>query len=518
MGNNANDPLLPVTPRPHTREAFLGHLLRVSEDNGYPTPEWILTVAGLSEKERRRCHVPLGKVAPVLNRSPEEFKYNAWAPASVSGHDSASLRGHSFLARSLCLQHPKVCPECIEEKGFIRASWDIGFMVGCPRHNRLLVWSCPECGKRLGWKRQGQLICTCGGDMRTAPRVEMSASLVELLTFIERRFYGDDTKVLYPKRRLPLYNLEKLSLQALITLVEILGKCSLGLTGRNRNRGEAIDPEWYARVAGSGAQILADWPENFYAFLDRLYGASNPGDLAVDEFDEILHKNSGHKQFYSFVRLSMAEWRKQHRHYGLKVITPAASIAISDDKLLSLRQFSILTGADVRAIRKAILAGVLKAKCFTMTGAVRYMIDLNETPEEYVKNAHRTLNRREASQFLGLPEESISLLTKHGILKRKYMPVPAQCHRHEDLQAFQKQMLDLCPSMDGADFDARIHIKLSDVILKKQGKGVRRAAIVEEIYRGTLCPVGRIGESLREIVLLKSDIKARQIKCRIPTG
>lgn len=502
----STQPMLLVTPRPHKREAFLGYLLRVSEDNGYPAPTYILSVAGLNEEERRRCHLPIERVTPVLNRLPSELAYNVWAPSSLTGHNSATLRGHEFLARSLCLQHPKICPACIEEKGFIKSSWDVAFMVGCCEHDRALVYRCAECDRRLTWQRQGLLTCACGGDLTAAPSEPLTPPLRELLGYIECKFYGEDTKPLYPMRTLPLYELEPLPLQSLVTLIEIFGKCALGNTGRNRNNGSSVDPEWYLRVATEGAKVLTNWPNNFYRFLDRLYLSRRPSGSAVEDFDLILFKNSSRPEDYTFVRLAAGHWRNMKRYYGEYTNDDDSDARTPDNRFMSLRQYAAFTGVDVRAIRKAIRAGILKVKQIKLASTWRYLIDLKDMPPEIVKNSDRTLNTREAAQMLGLSEESVRTLMKRNVLTRRYMPVPAHCFRIEDVQRFKKELLAHCPLIQQSDVDRNSQVKLPEILHRLRVRGVHMSDVIEKIQSGSLVPIGRTGDAIQEIVLAKAEV------------
>lgn len=56
------------------------------------------------------------------------------------------LLGHDTPFTELNAKRPSLCPECVAEKGFIEAHWDLALMTGCPVHRRLLVSHClPLC-------------------------------------------------------------------------------------------------------------------------------------------------------------------------------------------------------------------------------------------------------------------------------------------------------------------------------------------------------------------------------------
>lgn len=64
------------------------------------------------------------------------------------------------------------CPKCSfdDEVPYWRKQWRLAFMVGCSRHNLLLLDSCPKCGTAFALSkrmpRQEITVCTCGYDMK----------------------------------------------------------------------------------------------------------------------------------------------------------------------------------------------------------------------------------------------------------------------------------------------------------------------------------------------------------------
>lgn len=497
--------LLVLTPHAHQRESLLGFLLRASEENGYPSPSLILSCADLTPDERRRCHVPLEKIAPVFNRDPAAFGEIAWKPSTPDGHKSATLRGHTLLARSLCLQHPKVCPDCIVESGIVDACWDIAFMVGCPKHNRPLVWRCPDCAQRLRWNRQGLLTCTCGASLCAAADGVLPPRLWDLLEYLQRRFYAEDTRSLYPTRRMPLYEFEKMSLQGLVTLVEILGKVASGHTGKTRNHGNAVDPDWYFRVASAGAQTLSDWPKNFYFLLNGLIAHTEAAERTVIQLYELLFKNTDVSHEFVFVRGAIDEYMNRRPDRLRPRLMRSKHIPRKDQNFLSLRQYSLVTGTDVRALRGAINKGLIKASKTSGSGTVRYRIDVRDAPPNLAKQTGETYSRRDAALYLGLSENTVCKIRDLGSLKPKHVPVPPTCYRIEDLQEFKAKMLALAKLIHPEDYDSGIHIKLSEVKGHWRAAWTSKAEVIHAVYTQALVPIGRLSDSLQDIVLPKPE-------------
>lgn len=503
------------TPRLHLRESFLGYLLRVSESNGYPLPTYVMSLAGLTDHEARRCHLPLEKLASVLNYSPADLAPITWQPSNDSGHDVARLRGHGFLARSLCLQHPKICPECIEEKSFAKAAWDIALMVGCPKHDRPLLWRCPGCGKRLTWLRPGLLKCSCGAELCESAKVRLAPALREFLDYVQRRFHGEDTKPLYPARLLPLYAFEPMSLQALVLLVEIVGKCACGHMGRNRNNGKAVDDAWYLRVAQAGAEALSNWPSNLHRMLSQLVDSGGGNEESLKQIDEALYKNSTAHDRFTFVKMAIMDYENE-RHF---MIDPrrlkSVSIGIQESKLLSLKQYAVLANVDIRAVRKAIDLGILAAKKVPMDNTVRYFVDTEVSPPHLAKQTGETYSLRRTALFLGLSEQTVSKLRDLGSLRPTHIPVPPTCFRIEDLRRFREEMMKRAGTMEMRDYDPNAHIRLSAVKSQLVSRWPSKAHVIHAIYTRELIPIGRLGESIQDIVIPRRSTPSSAAKCAV---
>jgi len=84
------------------------------------------------------------------------------------------LLGHPVLPQGPQSDSPKVCPQCLREKGSLRRHWDLALMVACPVHQCSLASSCPECGVVYVWFRRGLLELRCGVTVRCdCPRYRM---------------------------------------------------------------------------------------------------------------------------------------------------------------------------------------------------------------------------------------------------------------------------------------------------------------------------------------------------------
>src|SRR5271166_6831168 len=162
-------------------------------------------------------------------------------------------------ARELVVTRPKLCPECVAEKGFIEAHFDLALMCGCPVHKRSLLSRCPGCMKPLRWFRPGLLECRCGISLRNVSLPVIPGAEADLLDIMRRKTLGLAAGQDYASG-LPGSYLEVMSLQPLLSLIGILGRRRMVVDNDSDRRNSQ-------RTVFAAASVLADWPNNFFRLL-----------------------------------------------------------------------------------------------------------------------------------------------------------------------------------------------------------------------------------------------------------
>jgi hypothetical protein len=256
-GGEMTKALLVRHPAPFATESFFGYILRLSEENGYTTPWSLFLLAGMTQHETRTTGIKVAKLAQVANRSPAELEPLSYRWGGDSPR-SCRLLGHLLRPHQLVVTRPKLCPECVAEKGFIEAHFDLALMTGCAVHRKLLISSCPRCMKPLRWFRPGLLECRCGS-LLSAEVPSIGLAEADLLDIVRRKILGLASATGYASG-LPYSHLQLMSLRSLLSLVAILGKRSLTV----ENDSERKNPQ---RVVLAAANVLADWPSNFFRLL-----------------------------------------------------------------------------------------------------------------------------------------------------------------------------------------------------------------------------------------------------------
>jgi hypothetical protein len=184
---------LAITPRPHSRESLLPYALRLAEENGYPTLTYFMKRQDeINFLASRRMEVD--RLARSANLSEDQSQRLAYVTDASKKLRLASLVGQLVGEYELRIRSPQVCPDCIDENGFIEAAWDLAWITCCPIHRRRLVDVCATCGLGLSWNRPAMAKCKRGHDLTSAHAVPASDAEVDLAAFFMDKLYaGDDS-------------------------------------------------------------------------------------------------------------------------------------------------------------------------------------------------------------------------------------------------------------------------------------------------------------------------------------
>jgi hypothetical protein len=250
------------TPQPFDRlESLRGYVLRLTECNGYESPWRVYVRAGLRQFEVRGAAFKVYKLASICNCSPIQLRTIAYSDP-VRSH-SCCLLEEAVGTSDLDFSHPRICPECIRSFGYIQGCWDLRLMIGCPIHGTEALSFCSSCHCRLTWQRPAMLTCRCGQALGSSDVQVLKPSARALLDVI----YSKTLNLLPfpdPNGRLPISQLSQMSLRKLLSTVRTLGVC---WTTTFVPTGDAVDAE---TIVVSAAQVLSNWPENYFRLLTAL--------------------------------------------------------------------------------------------------------------------------------------------------------------------------------------------------------------------------------------------------------
>lgn len=123
--------MLGVRPYPESSESLLGYCVRLCKLNGLSGLRMLYELIEIpsigknkSRSELDRSAVVMEKLAPVLGReiSVLQDAFSAQSPAWV--YDEKRL------IQDVRIEHPRICPKCISEKGFVDWRWGLAMGIG----------------------------------------------------------------------------------------------------------------------------------------------------------------------------------------------------------------------------------------------------------------------------------------------------------------------------------------------------------------------------------------------------
>lgn len=436
-------PLLVRHPAPYPTESLLGYVLRVSESNGYISPWSVYSLAGMKSHEMRASRVRLEKLAVITNW-PQQ-KLDAIAYSAPAGRPRWSrLLGHPVLPQDLNLTYPRICPQCVREKGIIEAHWDLALMVACPIHTCLALSTCPKCGDALKRFRPGLLECKCGGNLLEGEPHSITDAEASLLDVIRRKVLalpaGEENPAGLPQDQLMAMNL-----RSLLAVVRTLGKHRLIADG---NPGDSSEK----RVVSAAAQVLMDWPRNFIALFTDL-GRSLPATPASGvgrQFAGIytsLFKSEAIKprEQTDFLKVAFLDFAMNHWGRGIVDHKLMKQLGASVSKrYLTQTEFAAQIGVE-QSTAARLLKGRAVASIRVQSGkSERILVDtsLSTIPRTWPGKIFRN---RDAARHLGLPVSVLQAVKRDRLYEVNHL-LPTRAGFHElDLEAFRQKLVALAP-------------------------------------------------------------------------
>ena len=246
-------------------EGIFGHVLRVSEENGYDSPWQVLSHAGYAQDEMISATFSVGKFAAILGKDASTLTRHAYIGQSPEGHSEYRINGQC-LGRGLNhspfrLMRPEICPACLVENGQVDVCWDLSAFVACPSHGTRLVGRCSACKSALSWFRPGLLTCSCGANLAADLGEPASSPLVSMMRVLQAKVHGEAVATVVNDDGLPLDHLFGMQLDTMVRVVSILGRLA------------AIEGDQHYDRISAAACAFAEWPTGFYAYLRRMADA-----------------------------------------------------------------------------------------------------------------------------------------------------------------------------------------------------------------------------------------------------
>jgi hypothetical protein len=435
-------PLLVRHPAPYPTESILGYVLRLSEKNGYLSPWSVYHLAGMKQKEMKTTGIRVEKLAPIASCPISELTQIAFT--SARNRRLPQLLGHRLTPTDLNVAQPKLCPQCVAEKGFIEAHWHLELMVACPVHECLTISECPKCGKRLRWFRPGLLECECGANLLEYEMPAIPQPEASLLDLIRMKVFGHCADEENPVS-LPHEDLLAMTLRSMLTVIRALAKHRLVAD-------DCTSPIGLLQIILAASRVLMDWPKNFIALLTDL-GQKLPADVSGGvgkQFEGIyqaLFRNTaiGPPENTDFLRIAFLDFAMNHWGRGFvdhKLIKKLGDVG--PKRYLTQTEFAAQIGVQQSTAARLLKGSKLSSRRVKCGKADRILVDANQGAIPYTFPG-KIYRKREAAKRLGISVSVLHALKEGSIYEVNHL-LPTRAGFHElDLDAFRQRVLALVP-------------------------------------------------------------------------
>jgi len=491
-----------LTAKPVFDETLMGFVLRLTELNGYETPAWILELSRLNHNRfGYSCPFVFGEPTSLTHLSGltgielSELTNLIYPPVES---DDAASDDHLFFCSPVPKQHlrpvqTKICPACLRESNYYRKVWDLAAITVCPAHKALLLDGCPNCHRRILWRRKNVSVCTCGCDWREAALPRVGESELKVTKHIHRLcgYQFPDSDSGYDESN-PILNLD------LKTFLSYL----LFIAGQYQNiaatKGKFVGPkarnsELHSHLS-KAFDIFDNWPHNFHKFLEWRQ-KNNCGSYRSLTSKTGLYKDFG--RFYEglwresdtgqldILRDAFSDYVAQHWRGGQVSKTSKQIVMPNVDqwKYVSRNEARLQLGIDHYGMKRLIAAGRLKTVVLEGGSTRQFLVEVSSL-ENLKREFSHSVSFSEVRTQLGISKHLLKRLIEYGII--------------EALRG---------PTADGS-FGWKFRQDAAEGFLERLGSGVTSpasvpAAGVVNFYKSarTLSPLGlKIADFIRAIL------------------
>lgn len=505
--------MLVRTPRPYPTESLLGYVLRVSEANGYDSPWHVFQFAGVDPDSMLSPQLPVENLEVVLglpSRSLSHYAYrSANEPTSFKLLDTSL--GRSPKEHCLGMRSAAFCPQCVQEKGYVDAFFNLSVVSVCPDHQCKLIDTCPSCSMAVSWFRPGLLTCRCGSSLADVTPAPAAIQEVELHGALLAVLHGRPLSSVANSCAFPFGQLEGIPLHVLMQMLLTLGQRRL------TNQGGEGAPG--AEVMAAASQVLRSWPTGYIEFLRETGAAINPDGLQgaglrkqFAPLYESLFKGrpwSSYAEFLrkEFVAFGLNQWG--HASVDKKLLRGEET---DGRRFVSKNEFQREFGLTHAATKRLIQEGVLSVEAVAYGTGTRAVVDLEASRLPAAKEPVITV--REAAALAGLPVSVLVELRERGLLKTAVRAGHRTSWYRSDVEGF----LAAAAGLEIVSKKGEIKVSLGDVMRLKLGSVGAKADVVQAVWEGKIPVIGRAGESVPDLILDKRLVDEVVVLKRATSG
>jgi TniQ len=480
---------LAVTPAAYATESLLGYVLRVSEMNGYESPKYVWTSAGIHRGVELGAGFPADRLARVLGRAPSELQRLAYREGEITAAAGASdkrpfkilnhrlHRGGVKESAPFRLKHPAFCPQCVAEAGHIDALWDLEIATACPVHRCRILRACPACKVQLSWIRPGLLTCSCGRTLAGAHTQEATSALAELVGLVRAQLHCALQEELPNTSGLPFDELRNMSLCSLLPMLMTLGSEVLRLP---ELVGEGKTELSVLTMADGAAFALADWPHGFHRVLrafghQRLSAGVKSGRFRkqFEPLYKALFMSGRDTGPFEFIRTEFLRFGQQWEHAVLDKRHFRSSSAGDERRFITIGDFATRHRIWKPTLARLIEEGAIVTRNIPSASGIARMVDLEKTV--LPQDLGESVTVRSAALELDLPVKVLETLRVSGVYRVRPRRGRGSTYYRDDVAAFKQRLVAVTAGVTEPDGEGSVALR--DVMrlkLRSCGRHPRR--------------------------------------------
>lgn len=148
-------------PRPYPDESLAGYIIRLTENNYYPDPNWIFQMSGLKRRGiYANVFIPelddlsrLSQLSGIEENVLWSMSFPSLNQSRSRYENTVKVFGSAVPTYTLTKTRVKLCPICLQSSAYYRLIWNLSVVNTCPFHRCLLIDKCPKCYQDIKWSR-----------------------------------------------------------------------------------------------------------------------------------------------------------------------------------------------------------------------------------------------------------------------------------------------------------------------------------------------------------------------------
>lgn len=326
----------------------------------------------------------------------------AYSPA---GNSQMHNFGHLQVPKStLNFTHPRICPECIIENGFIPRLWDLKTYIACHVHNRMMIDICPNCSVKLSWGRPCLLSCGCGHNFRHTD-VEAPDHILRYVRLLAERSEESPRR---SRSRLP-----NLGACALLTW---FFACEPMSDHYRSNAKSNPSVEKVSDLISPVVEMAPEWPNSFFEWLasHRLDALGTSISADFGPFPNRLtrlFKACG----YEYIIDEFAEYLRD-QWSGIRV-QPFSPLYRERLDQVPCGEAAKLLNLPVKEIVHLVEKGIIKGNVIRNKNKIRGWVSISSI-KKFITDIGSSITYEQAGQQLGIDRHQVSKLVNAGHISK----------------------------------------------------------------------------------------------------